>query len=288
MPPTVTRPEVLDTETRAAVRTLLERVAAENGADPLSDQATTHLGAAAVEHAVATEDGAVVGYAQLDGRSLEVVARGPAMDALLDEFAGRPVLIWSHGSGSSLAAALQRRGFVPQRELHQLRRPLTEAVTAMPAPDGVRITPFRVGVDEDAWLAVNAAAFAHHPEQGAWVRADLQARESESWFDPSGFLLAWRDEELLGFHWTKVHADATGEVYVLGVAPSAQGLGLGAVLLSRGLAHLQRRGCPEVLLYVDGDNTGALHLYERYGFRPYDLDVQWAPGQSSAGTVSKT
>ena len=66
------------------------------------------------------------------------------------------------------------------------------------------------------------------------------------------------------FYWT-----------VIGVDPSAQGLGLGKVLLLQGLAWLHDRGCPEVLLYVDGTNTGARRLYEHYGFREHDLDVQW-------------
>jgi mycothiol synthase len=99
---------------------------------------------------------------------------------------------------------------------------------------------------------------------------------AEPWFDPSGFLLADRAGELLGFHWTKVHGDGLGEVYVLGVAPSAQGLGLGDSLLVRGLRHLADRGCPAVLLYVDGDNPAALRLYGKVGFRSFDLDVQWA------------
>ena len=109
------------------------------------------------------------------------------------------------------------------------------------------------GADEDAWLAVNAAAFAGHSEQGRWTRADLLAREAEPWFDPAGFLLAERENVLLGFHWTKVHADGMGEVYVLGVDPAAHGLGLGSALLDprarlargpwlRGGAALLRRG----------------------------------------------
>jgi mycothiol synthase len=97
----------------------------------------------------------------------------------------------------------------------------------------------------------------------------------ESWFDPAGFLLAERDDTLLGFHWTKTHDDGAGEVYVLGVSPDAQGLGLGNALLVRGLRHLQQRGCPTVLLYVDGDNTTAVRLYEKAGFTSYDTDVQW-------------
>ena len=37
----------------------------------------------------------------------------------------------------------------------------------------------------------------------------LRAREQEAWFDPEGFLLAFDDEGLAGFCWTKVHPAAT-------------------------------------------------------------------------------
>jgi mycothiol synthase len=250
----------------------------------------TRLDSSAVEHAVAHDGPSIVGYAQLDGRSLEIVAEPEAIDALLDRFAAQPALIWSHGKGSRLAEVLARRGFVPARELHQLRRPLGDDLDAPSPPEGVDIRPFALGVDEDPWVTVNAAAFASHSEQGSWTRTDLEAREREGWFDPSGLLMAWRGTDLLGFHWTKIHPDGAGEVYVLAVAPAAQGLGLGQVLLQRGLASLRDRGCTEVLLYVDGDNAGALRLYERSGFRRHDLDVQWTSPQSSgsSGSVSNT
>jgi mycothiol synthase len=73
-----------------------------------------------------------------------------------------------------------------------------------------------------------------------------------------------------------VHSATLGEVYVLGVDPSAQGLGLGGVLLDCGLSHLLARGCDQVLLYVEADNTVALRLYERSGFTEYDRDTQWS------------
>lgn len=160
---------------------------------------------------------------------------------------------------------------------------LSQGLPTAKVPDGVQVRAFVPGQDEDAWLAANAAAFAHHPEQGSMTRADLEARMAEDWFDPSGFLLAVResDGELLGFHWTKVHPrsgshPAIGEVYVVGVTPQAQGTGLGKALTLAGISHLHDSGLDAVMLYVDADNTAAVSLYRKLGFVRWDVDVMYA------------
>jgi mycothiol synthase len=267
--------EIPDDAARAAITQLAERIAAEDGAPPLSDDALTHLAAPDVAHVVAHDAGRLVGYAQRRGSAAEIAAEPAGLAALLDAVARPGLLVWAHGRHSRLTPVLAERGFTPDRELHQLRRSLADLPPEPPLPGDVVVRPFRPGADEDAWLAVNAAAFDTHPEQGRRTLAELRALLAEPWFDASDFLLADRDGELLGFHWTKVHPDGPGEVYVLGIGPAAQGLGLGKALLVRGLHHLAERGCHEVLLYVDGDNASAQHLYERAGFRPHDLDVQW-------------
>jgi mycothiol synthase len=271
-----------DPALRAAILGLADAIEAEDGAPPLSDQTLGHLSSRTVTHLIARDDTErVIGYAQLDGRSLEVAAEPPAVDALVDAAAQTSpgeLLVWSHGRRSRLVAVLTDRGFERVRELHQLRRPLDDSAPLPPdpaLPDNVVVRPFVPGADDAAWLELNAAAFAGHREQAKWTVDDLRARLAEPWFDASGFLLAERGDELLGFHWTKVHPDGAGEVYVLGVSPAAQGLGLGNALLIRGLRLLAERGCHEVLLYVDGDNPGAMRLYERAGFVRFDLDVQW-------------
>jgi mycothiol synthase len=260
---------------RAAIVRLAGIIEAEDGAPPLSDDAFAHLSSADVMHVVAHVEGQLAGYAQRRDGSAEVAGRTDAIAALLDAVAAPELLIWAHGRRSRLTEVLDERGATAVRELHQLRRPLTDLPSDPPLADGVTVRQFRPGADELAWLVLNAAAFAMHREQGQRTLAELQSLMSEPWFDAAGFLLAERDGELLGFHWTKVHADGTGEVYVLGVGPAAQGLGLGKALLARGLRHLADRGCREVLLYVDGDNTGARKLYQAAGFREHDLDVQW-------------
>jgi mycothiol synthase len=266
---------VPDDATRSAVVRLAAAVEAADGAPPLSDQALTRLGAADVTHVIARDGADVVGYAQRDGGSAEIAGARAALPALLDAVGAPGLLVWSHGRRSGLADVLRVHGYEPIRELHQLRRPLTDLPPDPPVADDVVVRPFRPGPDDAAWLAVNAAAFATHPEQGRWTQVDLDARKAEPWFDPAGFLVAERAGRMLAYHWTKVHPDGLGEVYVLGVDPEAQGSGLGRALLVRGLRHLAERGCPAVLLYVDGDNPSALRLYERAGFAPYDLDVQW-------------
>ena len=93
---------------------------------------------------------------------------------------------------------------------------------------------------------------------------------AEPWFDPAGLLVATADgadgAPMLGFHWTKQHSADLGEVYVVAIAPEAQGRGLGRTLTLAGLHHLAGRGVSEVLLYVESDNLPARKVYERLGF----------------------
>ena len=53
---------------------------------------------------------------------------------------------------------------------------------------------------------------------------DFRERQAEAWFDAAGLLLGRADDDdrVLGFHWTKVHAEGTavGEVYVVGGRPA--------------------------------------------------------------------
>jgi mycothiol synthase len=275
VPITLTTPAELDRQTAALVREFADQVEARDGQPPLSDHARTHLTSASVRHTLAQSGDGFEGYGQLDGPNGEVVGTADGSAAILTVWGPSVETVWSHGMRSDLIPVLESHGFRRERTLHQLRRKGSEVVEPVDLPSGVTIEPFRVGTDEDAWLRTNTAAFAHHPEQGRVQRADLDALIAEPWFDPAGFLLAWRGDQLLGYHWTKIHADGTGEVYVLGIDPAAQGLGLGKVLLSAGLEHLADSGCPEVLLYVDDSNTGAMRLYESVGFTRYDADIQW-------------
>jgi mycothiol synthase len=306
----------LPPEAAAAVSDLIASAADDDGRQAVSEQGRLHLrrgSVPGVRHLLLwtpAESGApatpgehaapgapreeLTGYAQIDGTDpVEAPAaeflvhparrsqgHGRALGDALLTATGKRLRVWAHGghpAARHLAVVLKLKLF---RELRQMRRPLDADLTGLPEPRlpaGVTVRTFVPGRDEEAWLAVNAAAFAHHPEQGGLTRQDLADREAEGWFDPAGFFLAFRGSALAGFHWTKVHADeGLGEVYVVGVAPDEQGSGLGKALTSTGLRHLARdRGLTTAMLYVDADNVPAVTVYERIGFTVHETDLMY-------------
>lgn len=309
------RAEVLD------VFDLVDAATRHDGITPLSEHVMLHLrhgGDEDVRHVLArADDGALSGYAHLDvtdlveGPSAEMVV-APSMRrhdlgrAMVEELIqiserdapGRGMRLWAHGESEAARGLAESLGFSRARVLWQMRRSLMSPLPDSPLPEGVQLRTFLPGIDDEAWLAVNAAAFADLPDQGGWTSDDLQRRLDESWFDPSGFLVATDHQgAIAGFHWTKVHGghhedrdhahlhaegvehshghghEALGEVYVIGVDPAHQGTGLGRALLVAGLRSLAARGLTQAMLYVDAANTPAIALYSSLGFTHWDTDV---------------
>ncbi|MEU8155391.1 mycothiol synthase [Micromonospora sp. NPDC048986] len=298
----VTRSDQLAAAEIADVLALASAAGDTDGADPLDEHVLLRLrdpDAPAVHLIARADDGTLTGYAHLDtsdpvgGIGVELVVHpayrrrgtGRALARGVLASATGPLRAWAHGDHPSAAALAVDLGFARARVLWQLRRPLAAPLGEPRLPDGVALRAFRPGADDAAWLALNALAFAEHPEQGRWTSDDLRVRLAEPWFDPAGFLLAEETAtgRLLGFHWTKVHerpgSARIGEVYVLGVEPTAHGGGLGRALTTAGLAHLRdKRGLDRVMLFVDDSNTGAVALYERLGFARWSAHINYHLG----------
>ncbi|MEV0826559.1 mycothiol synthase [Nonomuraea rubra] len=285
----------------AEVLGVVEKATEADGVRPLNEHVMLHLRYGGDPRARSlllwTDDGTLAGYAHVDptdeveGPSVELVihpshrrrGHGARLLRAVLEVTGGPVRLWAHGDHAGAGALAASFGFERVRSLWQMRRSLFAPLASYTLPDGVTLRTFVPGQDEEAWLKVNAAAFAHHPEQGAWTMDDLLRREQEPWFDPEGFFLAFRGDRLAGFHWTKIHGSSEhgheplGEVYVVGVDPTQQGAGLGRSLTVAGLVHLRARGLAQAMLYVDETNTAAIRVYESLGFNRWDVDVMYAP-----------
>ena len=215
------------------------------------------------EHWLRRNNGALVQYACLQGTdqpTIEMCGGGVDEQLLTDLLALHPSVDWwtrdSDGRYSNVVRTLQL-----------LSMPLPVPVLGL--PEGMEVRVFDPDRDACAWLEQNNAAFADHPEQGAWRLDDLHARIAEPWFDPSGFLLLCDGDEIAASCWTKVHelyAERFGEIYVLSVNPTYQGRGLGRIMLNQGLVALRRKGVSRAVLFVDEDNAPALSLYQSDGF----------------------
>lgn len=282
----VTRVDGADDSWRGVVEAVRAAGRAAGEDDPLDEAAQLrlkHHGLAGSTLWLAGRDGFALAHGGGVDLAVAPAARGEGLGHELAEVAlagAGPVTAWSHNDHPAAAALAARHGLRRARELWVMRRPASEPLPGLVVPEGVTVRGYRDGPDggdRDEVLRVNAAAFAHHPEQGSMDADDLAGRMAEPWWDPAGLLVADTGEGLSGFHWTKQHDAGLGEVYVVAIDPAAQGRGLGRVLTLAGLRHLCELGVSEVLLYVESDNAPAVRVYSGLGFThaPEDTHVQY-------------
>ena len=284
----------LSDDEQRRIRELIAAAKSADGVAPVGDQVLRELAHDRTRHLLAVDgdvDPEVVGYLNLtdEPAMAELVVHPDARRRGIGSAMARTALsegaadtrIWAHGNLEAARATATALGLVVVRELLQMRRPLTD-LPSVTVPDGVRIETYRGPQDDAELLRVNNAAFAWHPEQGGWTDADIAERRGEPWFDPAGLFMAVDEAtgKLLGFHWTKVHAEDLGEVYVVGVDPAGQGRRLGGTLTLIGLHHLAQRlsHSAMVMLYVEADNSAAVKTYQRLGFDVFSVDAAYALG----------
>jgi len=254
---------------------LIARARAADGQRPFSDQALVDVRTGVRRVLVVGSATAILAPGEAEfvvEPALRRAGAGAAMlERLLVETSGN-LLVWAHGDHPAARALAASYGLVAVRTLLKLRAPV-------PSRTQPGFDRFRPGIDEDAWVALNASIFSHHAEQGAVSRADLEELTREEWFAAEDFIVARAGEHLIGYCWLKIESDsgghASGEIYVIGVDRGRQGTGLGRALMAAGYARLAARGVSHVSLYVEGDNLAALALYRSLGFVNHSVDIQY-------------
>lgn len=260
-----------------------------DGKHPLNDAARVALKNCdndRFKHVIAT-DGGIVGYAQLDRRddSLQIFVvperrREQIATKLVDVLDDRyiPASAWAFGDLEPARFFAQSLGLRATRKLAVMKL-IGDAPAPNDPPPGFRLDTFNSS-DADDLVRVNAAAFADHPEQGKMTVEDFWATASQDWFSERDILVARDDHgRVQAFCWMKitpVNDVLTGEIYVIGVVPEAQSVGLGSTLLSHGLAHMRAAGCQDIILYVEADNSPVVDMYRKAGFDIINTDVSYA------------
>ncbi|WP_167138416.1 mycothiol synthase [Diaminobutyricimonas sp. TR449] len=279
-----------DAATDAALRALIDAAVAIDGQPPFNEASLLEK-----TEVVFFERGGTLVGAAMTGAEVEFVVhpeqrRRGYGDEMLRALLVPGFTAWAHGDHPGARVLAERHGLERVRTLLQLRvgldqqPPLVEPVETEPAETSaqglgkidqrIRIDTFRPGHDDEEWVALNARAFASHPEQGRITIESLQPRIAEN---PAEHFLVGRDAQgrMVGYCWLKIDGEL-GEIYVLGVDPDRAGQGIGRVLLKAGLAHLKALGIRESNLYVEADNEAALRLYRGFGYSEYTVDVLYA------------
>jgi ribosomal protein S18 acetylase RimI-like enzyme len=137
-------------------------------------------------------------------------------------------------------------------------------------------------------LEIRAIDIANPAEVALWHKLHQNSfskhfgfapRELENWrelvleaaTDPNGVFLAFKNGEPVGFcECNDEYAEENkGNVSILGVAQEHQGSGIGEALLQTGIVYSASKGFDTLELNVDtGNESGALKLYEKVGFKP--------------------
>ena len=170
-------------------------------------------------------------------------------------------------------------GLAYHSSLWKLRLDPAAAVAPPAFPDDVVVRWIERGTDDAPFTELLNTTFEDHPSPLQVDLATIRRVHGRREFDPSSILLvapAGDPGRLIGFCRVGTYAEddgrLVGEVKHLGVRREARGRGLGRELVRWGVAACRERGAVDVYLSVEGENRGALGLYESLGFRP---DVEW-------------
>ena len=175
--------------------------------------------------------------------------------------------------------ALESFGMEVIRTYWRMRRTLDFGAKANTSKDKVEIKVVSGREDLEIWWALHQDAFSKHfgfapRPMDLWIEQTTSAGT----MDPEGCFLAFYDGEPAGF---VLMANANyhlngGYVDLIGVAHKFQGLGFGQLLLQHAINFSVGQGREFIELNVDtGNESGALKLYEKLGFKPNSSWVQY-------------
>ncbi len=228
---------------------------------------------------VAISSGEIAGFLHADAHLLVVqtVHRRHGVGRALVEFAeraflqatGERLLLWLPDRNPVAAALYQALGLRHVGSLWQLNLAPEIDVPTPIFPSGIEL--LSIGdVDLDVYVSLFNAAFSEHPTPLRITREIVDWAQSRPGYDPSMTLvLAERSSGALIGMCRCAHdygPGEAGEVKFIGLLPEWRGKGLGKALLAWGVHRVAAAGASGVQLNVEGENDGALAMYERMGF----------------------
>jgi mycothiol synthase len=178
-----------------------------------------------------------------------------------------------------MTQVLESFGMSPIRTYWNMRLSLEATKSEEVEQSSVVIRMIETQVDMETFWRVNQDAFSKHfgfapRARDEWIRMTLEAGT----YDPTGCFLLEYEGEPVGFVQlasANYHLNG-GFVDLIGVAHDFQGRGFGELLLRHAINVSLKQGRDFIELNVDtGNESGALRLYEKLGFKPNSSWVQY-------------
>jgi ribosomal protein S18 acetylase RimI-like enzyme len=177
-----------------------------------------------------------------------------------------------------LQSAWTSYGFEFLRRYYTMRMSISEVPTIRKIKGlEIRVIDLANPAEVAIWHKLHQNSFSRH--------FGFAPRELEKWSelvidastDSNGVFIAFKDGEPVGFCQCndEYAEDNKGNISILGVAQESQGLGIGEALLQTGIVYSASKGYDTLELNVDtGNESGALKLYEKVGFKPESSWIQ--------------
>jgi mycothiol synthase len=211
-------------------------------------------------------------------------ARAAALDAT--QPSERPVVLGMFSDDRNVGASAIARaaGYGPVRWFFDMERPGLDRdlPDVPPLPDGIEVRP----VAEDQLMTIwRADVEAFHDHWGGGddsEEAFARYRDAPD-FDPSLWLVAWESDEVVAAVINTIYPAENavldrprGWLDSVFTRRAWRRRGIAGALIARSLHVLADRGMQAAALGVDADNpTGALRLYESFGFAVTERGTAW-------------
>ncbi|HYK96095.1 MAG TPA: GNAT family N-acetyltransferase [Candidatus Dormibacteraeota bacterium] len=209
--------------------------------------------------------------AWLEDRAHASVAAGTGGDPSLPHVLGGGYIT----ANVAAAAFAARAGYPIIRYGFQMRRPLDREIPELPMPEGLEVRPVLPEHHRAIWDA-DVEAFLDHWEARVRTEQDYVRTFTDPHIDVRLWQVAWAGDEVAGIVMNNIYPDENEKIGLrmgwldhVSVRRPWRGRGLASALIVRSLRVHRDRGMEVAALGVDAENpTGALHLYEKFGFRP--------------------
>jgi RimJ/RimL family protein N-acetyltransferase len=152
---------------------------------------------------------------------------------------------------------------LPRAELPPGYRPVPYRPTLLEAHAKTKYRCFRWEMDSNVFPCLGDADGCRRLMREI-VRRDGFLRDA-TWLIE--FARGWQRAEYCGTIQGVAEADGLGSIQNVGVTPEHRGLGLGTALVVHALDGFRRAGLERARLEVTAENTAAIRLYRRMGFR---------------------